>query len=118
MRINFDFGALFRGLNTHAIGGVGLGTGLVSIAAITLQHPIDAYLVHAGGVGIALAPVVDYYCQTLAAPVLATAIGAAYFGRPTTIASSTPVAPAPQIVPQPAAPIAAPLLHDFTEKGP
>lgn len=73
----------FASLNTHKVGGVGLGTGLVSVAAIVLQNTLDKTL-PAHGLAV-LTPAVDFYAQTLALPVTMTALGAAYFGRPRTI---------------------------------
>lgn len=83
MNLSASVTNFFNNLNTHKVGGVGLGTGLVSVAAIVLQSTLDKAL-PAHGLGV-LTPAVDFYAQTLALPVTATALGAAYFGRPKTV---------------------------------
>jgi hypothetical protein len=83
-RIGASIAAWFKSLNTHLVGGVGLGTGAVSIASIILQPVID-HALNGSPAGRMLVPVIDYYATSLAAPVTATALGAAYFGRPKTI---------------------------------
>lgn len=83
MKLSKSVTDFFASLNTHKVGGVGLGTGIISVGAIILQNTLDKTL-PAHGLG-ALVPAVDFYAQTLALPVTATALGAAYFGRPKTV---------------------------------
>lgn len=83
MKLSTSVTNFFASLNTHKVGGVGLGTGIISVAAIILQTSLDKTL-PAHGLGV-LTPAVDFYAQTLALPLTATALGAAYFGRPKTV---------------------------------
>lgn len=83
MNISASLQKFFTNLNTHKVGGVGLGTGLVSVAAIVLQNSLDKAL-PAHGLGVVV-PAVDFYAQTLALPLTMTALGAAYLGRPKTV---------------------------------
>lgn len=73
-------------LNTHTIGGVGLGTALVGVGALALQHPIDlAITTHAGTSAPLLSALVDTYVQQYAQPVIAIGAALAYAGRPSNV---------------------------------
>ncbi len=83
--------AWLTSLNTHKIGGIGIGTAILSIAAMSLRAPIDAALIAHPGVASSVSrSLIDDYILTFAAPVVAT-VGAsmAYVGRPTTISPPT-----------------------------
>lgn len=72
-------------LNTHTIGGVGLGTALVGVGALALQHPIDSAIqAHVSNPGTAavLSAVLNSYVQQYAAPVISIGAALAYAGRP------------------------------------
>lgn len=71
-------------LNTHTIGGIGIGTALVGVAALASQHGIDATIAaHVpGSTGIILQGVIDQQINNLAQPVIAIGAALAYAGRP------------------------------------
>jgi Na+/H+ antiporter NhaB len=77
--------AFLLSLNTHTVAGVGLGTALAGITAIVGQHWIDPHLAF----NPSIQWVFDYFAQQIAAPVTATAVYAAYLGRPKTVPKET-----------------------------
>jgi hypothetical protein len=70
--------ALYASLNTHMVGGIGLGTALLGLGAMVGQHYIDPHLAF----NPTLQWTFDYFAQQVAAPLTATAVYAAYLGRP------------------------------------